>query len=494
MVPAGPLSYRTSGVDVDANNEANERIKEQVLRTHDRRVITKPGLFGGVISLAEAAHLTRPWLVGVLGSLPAAASSPEAEAGGALQACFDRLQGRPVAFLDYTAAARLDPVRVETLVEAFAAGLDGRAPIMGGETAELPGVLRDGAWEVVAALFGLAGEEDLSAGSGSSLSALGSYVEPALALSMDSVGTKTKLGVLCGSTAGLAQDIIHHSLNDILCQGARGTALLAYIGCHTREQRIIRPLLDQFQASCAELKLDMLDLQVVEKPRVYREGEIDVCAVVAGLLDAERVILGRDISVGDPVVGLRSSGLHTNGYSLARKALLERGGLCLESYREDLGETLAEALLRPHRNYASCLLPLLEDPSLSGAVKGIVHVTGGGLRENLVRILPLNLGAEISLDRWQPQPIFRLIQNVGQVPLQDPVGRGMYETFNMGIGLVLILDAGQEARVRAALEELGEKPVLIGRIAQTAQTAQTAPAVPTDPATRVRLEERIRLL
>ncbi len=114
-MPAGPLSYRTSGVDVDANNKANELVKEQVLHTHDRRVITKPGLFGGVISLAEAAHFARPCLVGVLGSLPAAASSPEAEAGGALQACFDRLQGRPVAFLDYTAAARLDPVRVESL-------------------------------------------------------------------------------------------------------------------------------------------------------------------------------------------------------------------------------------------------------------------------------------------------------------------------------------------------------------------------------------------
>jgi phosphoribosylformylglycinamidine cyclo-ligase len=495
-MPEERLTYRGAGVDVEANNEANERIKAEVRRTHDRRVLTRPGLFGGAVSLEAALRrLPSPVLVGTLVSggeggegAPGGAPLPPDAGEGAriVAACRARLPApaRPVAFLDYIAAERLEPRRAAALVGAFALELRRRprVPLIGGETAEMPGVLRRGAWETAGALFAVApgtggpggaaaaGQSQAGGGAGERpAAALGGALglsRPALVFSMDGVGTKTKLAVMAGRTEGLALDIIHHSLNDILCQGAEGLAFLFYVGCHQRDPALLEPLAGGLARRCRELGLAALELVVAEKPSVYLPGEYDLCAAVAGLLDAGRLIQGEAVEAGDVLLGLGSSGLHTNGYSLARRALLDRGGLRLQQRVPELGGTLGEALLEPHRDYAPALLPLLREPSLGGAIRGIAHITGGGLPDNLARVLPQGLGADVRLGSWPVPPLFPLIQRAGGVPESDPAGKGMYESFNMGIGLVLVAAARQAEGLRQRLEQAGERAYTIGTVAR----------------------------
>jgi len=280
---------------------------------------------------------------------------------------------------------------------------------------------------------------------------------------MDGVGTKTKLGVLARSTGGLALDIIHHSLNDILCLGAAGKAFLFYVGCHRKDEELLALFRDAAAQACARLGLSALEIRVAEKPATYLPGEIDICAAVAGVVGEERLLQGEQVRAGDALVGLASDGLHTNGYSLARRALLERAGLKLDGRVAELGATLAQALLRPHRNYAPAVLPLLGDPP--SAIHAGAHITGGGLADNLGRVLPPGLRGVVRLGSWQVPPLFRLIQRCGEVPEQDPSGKGMYETFNMGIGLVLVVEAGRAEEVLRRLRAAGERTVPLGEVA-----------------------------
>jgi phosphoribosylformylglycinamidine cyclo-ligase len=231
----------------------------------------------------------------------------------------------------------------------------------------------------------------------------------------------------------------------------------------------------------------LLDSEVSEKPDQYRPGEIDLCGAIVGVVEADRLIQGEQIRPGDVLLGLTSSGLHTNGYSLARKALLERGALALDQQIPELGGTLGQALLEPHRNYAPLILPLLEDAELRAAIRGIAHITGGGLEDNLERILPPGVRAEIRLDSWQPPPIFELIRRSGNIPLQDPVGKGMYESFNMGIGLVLAVSPEQSERVLKRIREGGQEAVKIGEVLDSDRGAGTGGAGPGETRARVRL-------
>ncbi len=479
------LSYRCSGVDVEANKEANRRIERCVRRTFTSSVLTRPGLFGGAVSLKETIRsLVRPVLCGALGF-----SAEEAAAARQVaRNCRSRLnrQAFPIAFLDYIAAAALEPARAADLVEDFSEEFlrEPKVPIIGGETAEMPAVFRSGAWEVVGALFAMreAGDEPKKDAE-VALNEIAGFSHPALVFSMDGVGTKTKLAVSLGRSSGLALDIINHSLNDILCQGARGVAVMLYVGCHRREERLLQPLLAAAEKACAENSLALLDLVVVEKPQLYLPGEIDFCAAIAGSVDADRLIQGTSISAGDVLIGLHSSGLHTNGYSLARSAVLDRGGLDLNRTFPELGCTLGEALLEPHRNYAPAVLPILQDRERSQVIEGIAHITGGGIQENLVRILPAGLAAEIKLESWQPPPIFELIERTGNIALHDPVGKGMYEVFNMGIGMILIVPAVEAAAIVEAIGSTGYRAAVIGEIVAAGRPGE----IPVKPGERVRL-------
>ncbi|UCF98679.1 MAG: phosphoribosylformylglycinamidine cyclo-ligase [Spirochaetaceae bacterium] len=491
------LTYRDSGVDVEANLEANRRIQQYIRRTHNESVLTRSGLFGGAIRLGHLPEaLGRTALVGRL--ITTEGDSPENAGRRITRTCRSRSSAAeyPLAFLDYLAAARLDANRAADLVEIFSGSFESppKIPIIGGETAEMPDVFRSGAWEVVGALFAVTGAHS-AAGSTVSLNKLEEFEQPTLVFSMDGVGTKTKLGVTTRRTSGLALDIIHHSLNDILCQGARGLAVMLYMGCHRRDDQLIEPLRATAADCCRDNGLVLLDFAICEKPNLYLPGEIDVCGVVVGAVDAAGVLQGDAIQTGDILVGLSSSGLHTNGYSLARKALLERGELRLDQFIDELGCSLADALLEPHRNYAPAILPLLADRELGLAIRGIAHITGGGLKDNLERILPGTVRAEIQIGSWRPPSIFELIRRCGNIPLQDPVGKGMYESFNMGIGLVLVVAPEYSRRILEQLRVGGHPAVVIGQVVAPAATDASGVSrigdESLDPARRI---DRVRLL
>ena len=483
------LTYRASGVDVEANLEANRRIQAYVRRTYTDRVLTRGGLFGGALRLGALPRPTeRLQLTGRLIAAPG--DRPEQVSLQIARSCRSLLsaQTQPLAFLDYLAAAALDARRAADLVGQFAEvfAADPKIPIIGGETAEMPDVFREGAWEVVGALFAAGTEQEAAAG-WIDFSTLQGYEQPALVFSMDGVGTKTKIGVQTRRSSGLAADIIHHSLDDILCQGARGIGFMLYLGCHSRDEQLIEPLLAAGRACCRSNGVVLLDSEVSEKPDQYRPGEIDLCGAIVGVVEADRLIQGEQIRPGDVLLGLTSSGLHTNGYSLARRALLERGALDLDQQIPELGGTLGQALLEPHRNYAPLILPLLEDAELRAAIGGIAHITGGGLEDNLERILPPGVRAEIRLDSWQPPPIFELIRRSGNIPLQDSVGKGMYESFNMGIGLVLAVSPEQSERVLKRIREEGQEAVKIGEVLDSEEGAGPGGAGPGETRARVRL-------
>jgi phosphoribosylformylglycinamidine cyclo-ligase len=470
------LTYRASGVDVAANLEANRRIQDYIRRTYTEQVLSRGGLFGGAMGLTGLAKpLQQSYLAGRL--IVSEGESPEQISRRIARSCRSRLSPdtQPLAFLDYLAAERLDAGRAADLVGLFSEDFAAtpRIPIIGGETAEMPDVLREGAWEVVGAIFsGGTADADGEAGNRVDLGTLRGFQQPSLVFSMDGVGTKTKIGVRTGRTEGLALDIIHHCLDDILCQGARGIGFMLYLGCHSRDEQLTAPLTAAAEECCRSNSLVFLDCRVSEKPNTYLAGEIDICGAIVGAVDAERLIQGDSIRPGDVLIGLPSSGLHTNGYSLARKALLERGALDLDRHMDELGSTLGQALLEPHRNYAPLILPLLADAEIGGAIKGIAHITGGGLKDNLERILPPAVRAEIRTDSWQPPPIFELIRRSGNIPLQDPVGKGMYESFNMGIGLVLVVAPEQGEPIRERIRAGGREAVVIGQIVGSGSNAR----------------------
>jgi len=499
-VPKDPLTYKASGVDIESNNESNERIKEQIKRTHNHRLVMETGLFAGGISLSDFKGWEQPLLIGSLGYLEPGFAAGGASAAGNLsraaalvvESCFSSFPPavEKIAFLDYLAASRLEVEKVESLVTGFADVLSGPRllPLAGGETAEMPGVFQSGKWEVVGALYGVgrssrtgfpetrwknqeSPEQESREAAGVDISRLKRLKDPVLMLSMDGVGTKARLGAACRRTRGLAGDIVNHSLNDLLCQGGRGLAIMVYLGCHTPDQELIEDFREGLAQVLAGEDLSLLDLKIAPNKDLYLPGEYDICASIAGMVDRQCIITGAGIEEGDLLIGLASDGLHTNGYSLAAAALLERGKLKLDQYIPELNTTLGEALLVCHRSYTAAVHSLLAQDSTIGSVRGIAHITGGGLKDNLCRILPQGLGAEIEKSSFEVPPLFSLIQRCGRIPEHDRMRGGMYETFNMGVGLVLAVGRESAGDVASALQLSGEEAMVVGRVVGSPATA-----------------------
>jgi phosphoribosylformylglycinamidine cyclo-ligase len=460
------LTYKAAGVNVDENNEANTRIAAHVKRTRNNRVVTKEGLFGGGLSLEEFKEKENPVLVGSLGYHTGDSTCSENLARlVTIHAHSKMLHGaEPIAFMDYIAATQLPAIDAEKLVRGFANTLTADSPVIpliGGETAEMPSVFEPGKWEVVGALYAITEKTRARRVEHVDLSPIKEYSRPVLVLSMDGVGTKTKIGVEMKKAKGRVKDITHHSLNDILCQGAKGIALMPYMGCHTKDPHIIRQLTEGMQECSKENNLTLLDMVVVENPRLYLPGQYDVCATIAGLVDLDKLVTGTAIKKGDLVIGLASDGLHTNGFSLARKAV-ERAGKKYSDFSKELGCKIGDALLVPHRDYSRSVYPILENEQ--GLIKGIAHITGGGMQDNIVRVIPEGLGVDIQRGSWKVLKIFEAIQYMGNVPLSDPENKGMLETFNMGVGMALIVDKSQEPHLRKQLEKSGETVYKIGKV------------------------------
>jgi phosphoribosylformylglycinamidine cyclo-ligase len=254
--------------------------------------------------------------------------------------------------------------------------------------------------------------------------------EPVLVSSCDGVGTKLKVAFATGVHNTVSHDLVAHCVNDILVQGARPLFFLDYIATGKLDPDVVSQIVDGLATGCRESNCALLGGETAEMPGLYSDGEYDLAGFIVGVVDRHRIINGARITEGDVVVGLPSAGLHTNGYSLARKLFFDTAGYKLDQNLPELGCTVAEELLKPHQSYLPALERLIEH---EGVIKGLAHITGGGLVENIPRILPANVDVTLKEGSWPVLPVFDLMQKIGDVPRED-----MLRTFNLGIGMVVI--------------------------------------------------------
>ncbi|MBI2137420.1 phosphoribosylformylglycinamidine cyclo-ligase [Candidatus Woesearchaeota archaeon] len=278
------------------------------------------------------------------------------------------------------------------------------------------------------------------------------YKAPVLAFNTDGVGTKTLIAAELNRWEGIGEDIVNHCINDILSMGAKPLCFSDYIASSKLDNAVVERIVKSIANCCKKEGIIFAGGETAEMPDVYHEKAIDVVGFILGAVEKEKVIEGSAIKEGDELIGISSSGLHSNGYSLVR-AILRTGKLKLSDRTGT--ESAGEMLLKPHRNYLNTTLTLME----RYRIKGIAHITGGSFRKNLPRILPKGLGAEIKKENWEPLPIFRLIQQRGNVPEEE-----MYNTFNMGIGYVYVVDKKDADDILQQLQQLKEKAYLIGSI------------------------------
>ncbi|MGC2236294.1 MAG: phosphoribosylformylglycinamidine cyclo-ligase [Pyrinomonadaceae bacterium] len=278
---------------------------------------------------------------------------------------------------------------------------------------------------------------------------------PVLVASADGVGTKLKIAFDTGIHDTIGQDLVNHCVNDILVQGARPLFFLDYFATGRLSPDVTASVVEGISIACRENGCALLGGETAEMPGFYKDGEYDLAGFIVGVVDKRRVIDGKNIASGDVVLGLPSNGLQTNGYSLARKLFFETGGYKVDSYVEELGETVGEALLKTHSSFLKPLDKLLD----SGKIKGLAHITGGGFLENIPRILPENVSVEIKRGTWNELPIFGLMQKLGNVEKKE-----MFRTFNMGVGMVIICAESDREAIISHIENSGEKCFEIGRV------------------------------
>jgi len=295
------------------------------------------------------------------------------------------------------------------------------------------------------------------------------YRRPLLVASTDGVGTKLRVAFLVGRHDTIGIDLVAMNVNDILTLGAEPLAFLDYYASGRLDPAVAVAVLKGIARGCKLAGCGLVGGETAELPSFYQAGEYDLAGFAIGVVEDGQVVDGRRVCPGDVVIGLPSSGLHSNGYSLARHLCLERGGLKLEARPPELTRSLGEELLRPTRIYVRTIRALPR-----GTVKGMAHITGGGLLGNLPRVLPRGCAAHIRLGSWTVPGIFRLLERLGTVERDE-----MFRTFNMGIGFVLVVGAGDAARVLAALKRQRERAVVIGEIVRSRRGA--APRVILQP-------------
>jgi phosphoribosylformylglycinamidine cyclo-ligase len=279
--------------------------------------------------------------------------------------------------------------------------------------------------------------------------------EPVLVAGCDGVGTKLKLAFAAGKHNTVGIDCVAMCVNDILVQGAEPLFFLDYLAVGKLDPEQAKEVVAGVAEGCRQAGCALLGGEMAEMPGFYPPGEYDIAGFAVGMADRAAIIDGSKIIPGDAVIGIASTGLHSNGYSLVRKVLLEQAGLKLDEVPSGLRVTLVEELLRPTRIYVRAVLPLLK----RYAFKGMAHITGGGLPGNLPRVLPAGVEAEIREGSWPVPPIFKLIQELGPVRMEE-----MYRTFNMGVGFVLIAPTEQAEAMIADLAQAGMPAWIIGKI------------------------------
>jgi phosphoribosylformylglycinamidine cyclo-ligase len=280
--------------------------------------------------------------------------------------------------------------------------------------------------------------------------------EPVLVSSADGVGTKLKVAFMTGRHDSVGEDLVNHCVNDVLVQGARPLFFLDYLATGRLSPDVAEQVIAGIARGCRLNGCALLGGETAEMPGFYADGEYDIAGFIVGVVERGAILDGSRIAPGDALIGLRSSGLHTNGYSLARRVLFDEAGLRPTDIPDGLGVDLGEALLATHRSYLPAVGPLLD----AGLVKGLAHITGGGITENLPRILPGACDAVVDRRCWSVPQLFRIIEALGTIAEPE-----MFRVFNMGIGLVLVCDPAAADEVMERLARSGEQgAVAIGAI------------------------------
>ena len=281
------------------------------------------------------------------------------------------------------------------------------------------------------------------------------YRKPVLVSSVDGVGTKLKVAFLMDRHNTIGEDLVNHCVNDILTSGARPLFFLDYLSLGRVVPERVADIVSGFVRGCKQSNCALIGGETAEMPDLYQPGEYDVAGTIIGIVDEEKIISGKTIARGDVLIGLASSGLHTNGFTLARRVLFGHAGLKVNSFVEEINQTIGEALLTVHKCYLNVVSPVID----RFEIKGIAHITGGGIVGNLSRIIPAGLKIKIDWKRWPRPAIFDLIQKLGNVPEDD-----MRRTFNLGIGMILVVAPENADAIQKAIEEKGETTWMIGTI------------------------------
>lgn len=303
-------------------------------------------------------------------------------------------------------------------------------------------------------------------GSFGGLFALNTYKQPILVSSTDSVGTKLKVAFKADKHDTVGYDIVSHCGNDIVVQGAEPLFFLDYIGIGKLEPLVFEQIIIGLTSGCQEIGCALIGGETAELPGFYASGEYDLVGTIVGVVEKDALITGYSIAPGDKLIGLASTGLHTNGYSLARRILFDRCSYDVGTYLPELSSTVGEELLKTHKSYVKSILKLRDVCE----VKGIAHITGGGLPGNLNRILPEGCRAIIQKQCWDVPPIFTVLQREGNVEEAE-----MYRVFNMGVGLVLVLAADAVAAALESLKGSGESVFLLGNIVSGEKGVELCP-------------------
>ena len=282
---------------------------------------------------------------------------------------------------------------------------------------------------------------------------LSGYKEPVFVSSVDGVGTKLKIAFQSGKHDTIGQDLVNHCVNDIAVCGADPLYFMDYLSLAKLDPKVLSSIIEGFSIACVQNGCALIGGETAEMPDMYNKGEYDIAGMIVGIVEKKNIIDGKNIEPGDLLIGIPSNGLHTNGYSLARKVLLEK--FSLDEHIESLNKKLSEELLRIHKSYLSLIKSLIEKVN----VKGFAHITGGGIVGNTNRIIPKEYSIKIHWGNWEIPPIFKLIQDTGEISNDE-----MRQVFNMGIGLVVIVPRKKEELTSQIILENREHPLVLGEV------------------------------
>jgi phosphoribosylformylglycinamidine cyclo-ligase len=281
------------------------------------------------------------------------------------------------------------------------------------------------------------------------------YVDPVLVSSVDGVGTKLKIAFAMGLHSTVGADLVNHCVNDIAVQGAAPLFFMDYLATGKLEPTIAEKVVEGIADACKHNGCALIGGETAEMPGFYPDGEYDLAGFIVGVVERDRIITGKDVQIGDVILGLASNGLHTNGYSLARKLLFEVAHYSPEDYVNEIKNKVGNELMRTHKSY----WPSVKKLVAAQCVSALAHVTGGGITENLPRVLPRGTGAAIDLGSWPVPPLFEHLRQLGNVPQEE-----MLRTFNMGLGMLLVVPLAKFKKAQTVLERVGEKAFTVGRI------------------------------